>query len=60
MLEYRGSWEMVGGTVNGEVLLTLGDEDIEGILCTGCDGSLVINQISRHCGRYLIRSGTDK
>jgi len=41
---------MVGGTVNGEVSLTLGDEDIEGILRMGCDGLLYINKMSRHCG----------
>jgi hypothetical protein len=41
---------MVGGTVNGEVSLTSRDEDVEGISCTGCDGSLDINQMSRHCG----------
>jgi hypothetical protein len=51
---------MVGGTVNEEVSLVSRDEDVEGILCARCDGSLEINQMSRHCGWYLIRSGTDK
>jgi hypothetical protein len=41
---------MVGGTVNGEVSLALGDEDVEWISCMGYDGSLDIKQISRHYG----------
>jgi hypothetical protein len=41
---------VVGRTVNGEVSLASGDEDIEEVSCTGCDVFLDINQMSRHYG----------
>jgi hypothetical protein len=40
MKEYRGSWEVTGGTVN--VWLSSSGEDIDDISCTGCEGPLDI------------------
>jgi hypothetical protein len=36
------------------VLFASRDVDVEGILYTGCDGFLDINQILRHYGRYTV------